>query len=53
MSDGLTYSEILSIGFLNDKIEERLESYRQTFDVVITNDGPFDFIFDLIKEIVQ
>ena len=53
MSDGLEYSEIISIGFLNDRISERLDIYTKTFDVVIVNDGPMQFALDFVKDLCQ
>lgn len=51
MSDGLKFSEVLSVGFLNDRINERLEIYKKTFDVVIVNDGSMQFPLDLVSQI--
>ncbi|CAN1258358.1 Cytosolic 5'-nucleotidase 3A, partial [Linum perenne] len=36
MSDGLDYNTRISIGFLNDNIENNLVGYRKAFDVVYT-----------------
>lgn len=51
MSDGLECSEVISIGFLNDRINERLEVYKKTFDVVIINDGSMQFPLDFVMQI--
>ena len=51
MSDGLDHSEVISIGFLNERIDERLEVYKKTFDVVIINDGSMQFPLDLVMQI--
>ena len=51
MSEGIPHDEIIRIGFLNFDVEKNKKSYMDTFDVVITNDGPMDYIIDLIKEI--
>jgi 5'-nucleotidase len=51
MVEGFDCENIIKIGFLNDKTEEKLESYKKYFDIVILNDGPMDFINDLLKEI--
>jgi hypothetical protein len=38
MADGLSSKEhILSVGFLNDKVEERIGQYLDGFDVVVLN----------------
>ena len=51
MADGLEYNNILKIGFLNSDVETKLETYKKHFDVVITNDSDFSFIYDLLKEL--
>jgi hypothetical protein len=43
--------EVIRIGFLNDQVDRRLEAYKRVFDVVITNDGPMDFVLALIHSI--
>jgi len=53
MKEGLNYSEVISIGFLNDRIEDRLHIYKNLYDVVILNDGTMDFALQLVNEIVQ
>lgn len=39
----------ITIGFLNDRIDERLASYMEAYDVVIVNDGSFNFVNELIR----
>mmetsp|Transcript_44580 Transcript_44580/g.105679 ORF Transcript_44580/g.105679 Transcript_44580/m.105679 type:complete len:294 (-) Transcript_44580:83-964(-) len=39
MADGLDIHSI-KVGFLNEKVDERLSSYLGPFSVVVTNDGP-------------
>jgi 5'-nucleotidase len=53
MVDGLNNKVILSIGFLNSDIEHKLEIYKNTFDIVIVNDGSFLQVIDLLKEIIN
>jgi 5'-nucleotidase len=53
MAEGVKHPNvILKIGFVNDKVEERLEAYRKVFDVLILHDGSFQFVLDLLKEIL-
>ena len=53
VGDGLGHAELhLKIGFLNDKVDERMEDFREHFDVVLLDDAPFDFVHDLVKDIV-
>lgn len=49
MIKGFNYNNLVSVGFLNEKIEENLESYKKNFDVVITNDGNFSFVNDFLR----
>eukprot|EP00126_Sphaerothecum_destruens_P011337 Sdes_comp20902_c0_seq1m18068 len=51
MSDGSDFQEIIRIGFLNDKIQERLESYKKSFDIVILNDGTFHKVNEILTKI--
>ena len=51
MAEGFDYNDIIRIGFLNENIKERLNTFKDKFDVVILNDGNMDFVNDLNKEI--
>lgn len=53
MAEGLEYDNIIKIGFLNEKVEERLELYKQNFDIVLLGDGGFDFPNGLLEEIIK
>lgn len=33
MSDGVGFDEIIRVGFLNDRVEQRMEEYKANFDV--------------------
>ena len=37
--------------FLNDKVDENLEQYTKTFDVVLTCDTSMMYVEELLKEI--
>merc|ERR1712183_937452 len=39
MANGLD-AEVLKIGFLNEKVDEKLDMFRQAWDVVVLHDGP-------------
>jgi len=52
MANSFVYEDILKIGFLNEKIEERLDNYKEVFDVVILNDGSMEFANSLLKSLV-
>jgi len=51
MAEGFDYDNLLTIGFLNSEVEKNLENYKNSFDIVITDDGNFDAINDLVKEV--
>ncbi|XP_057550318.1 uncharacterized protein LOC130828372 isoform X1 [Amaranthus tricolor] len=53
MSDGLNYETRISVGFLNDKVNESLESYEKAFDVVFLNDAPMLGVVDLISQLIK
>ena len=44
-------ANVLSIGFLNDKVKERLELYMSTFDIVILNDPDFGDVIEILNAI--
>jgi 5'-nucleotidase len=51
MSAGMNHEEIIKVGFLNKNIDENIESFKKNFDVIILNDGPMDFVNELLEEI--
>jgi 5'-nucleotidase len=52
MADGLQHNCVLKVGFLNENQEENLSHYEKTFDVVILHDGPFDFVNELLDDLL-
>ena len=56
MSEGLNHDVILKIGFLNlweSSDSQKLEVYKQSFDIVLINDETMDFTVNLVQEIIQ
>lgn len=53
MVDGFEFNNLIKIGFLNNNLEESLEEFKSKYDILITNDGNFDFVNDLLKEIIN
>jgi len=53
MITGFDYDNLIKIGFLNDKIEENLEKYKENFDIILLNDTNFDYVNKLVKEIIK
>ncbi|XP_046444083.1 cytosolic 5'-nucleotidase 3-like [Daphnia pulex] len=45
-------STVLTIGFLNDKIEERLEKYKGEFDIVLVDDQSMDIPDAILKSVL-
>ncbi|XP_013397691.1 cytosolic 5'-nucleotidase 3 [Lingula anatina] len=56
MADGATTDDVepckLNIGFLNTNIEERLETYKGLFDIVLVNDETVDICNSILKRIL-
>ena len=55
MSKGIEHDEIIKIGFLNLKEEnkEELLIYSQYFDAVILNDGSLEYVVELVGKILE
>lgn len=54
MADGAAKcSNVLRIGFLNDKIDERLQTYLDAFDIVLVNDQTMDVPNAIVKRITS
>lgn len=49
MIEGFDYENLINVGFLNENVEGNLEKYKNSFDVVITNDGNFDWINKFVE----
>lgn len=52
MVQGFEYDNLITIGFLNDKVEENLERYKKVFDVILTGDASMEYVQELLKKIV-
>jgi len=53
MTRGFDYDNLIKVGFLNENIETNLSAYQAAFDVLILNDGSFDYINDLLTKIIK
>ncbi|XP_026207859.1 7-methylguanosine phosphate-specific 5'-nucleotidase-like [Anabas testudineus] len=54
MADGVSEPKnILTIGFLNDQVEERKESYINSFDIVLVNDETLDVPNSILRYITS
>lgn len=52
MANGFIQEDIIKFGFLNEKVDERLEDYKRAFDVIVLNDGKMDFVNEFISELI-
>ncbi|ELT97986.1 hypothetical protein CAPTEDRAFT_162279 [Capitella teleta] len=54
MADGASDSaDILKIGFLNDKVEERLNVYKDAYDIVLAADETMDIPNAIIRQVLE
>lgn len=53
MIEGFDYENLIKIGFLNEKVAENLEAYKNCYDVVILNDAGLEYVNQLLKEIIK
>lgn len=53
MVNGFDHDVVLKIGFLNHDVEKKLPAFSEAFDVVITNDGPMDFVNAMITHLFE
>ena len=51
MIEGFVYENLIKIGFLNENVENNLEEFKKNFDIIILNDGDFDYVNNLISEL--
>eukprot|EP00246_Nothoceros_aenigmaticus_P008887 TRINITY_DN2409_c0_g3_i2.p1 TRINITY_DN2409_c0_g3~~TRINITY_DN2409_c0_g3_i2.p1 ORF type:complete len:359 (+),score=44.76 TRINITY_DN2409_c0_g3_i2:3-1079(+) len=51
MSDGVNYDNRISVGFLNENVENWLHIYKDAFDVVVVNDGSMNCVVELMEEL--
>lgn len=52
MVEGFDYECLIKIGFLNENIEENLEQYKKSYDVLVLNDSSMHFVNALLKEML-
>ncbi|XP_041374327.1 cytosolic 5'-nucleotidase 3-like isoform X2 [Gigantopelta aegis] len=53
MADGAEITSSLKIGFLNHNVEKNLESYKESFDIVIQEDETMDIVNAIIRKISE
>ena len=52
MVKGFSYSNLIKVGFLNDKVEENLDSYKKRYDIVLLNDTNMNYVNNLLRGII-
>jgi len=53
MAKGVNYKTIIKIAFLNEKVEENLQKFKEEYDIILTGDQDFSYVNKLIKQIVK
>lgn len=58
MSAGVGHDCVLKVGYLNTSsfqtlTKDRLETYMDTFDVVLVGDGTMQYVNDLLEEMIK
>ncbi len=51
MIKGFDFDNLIQIGFLNEDTEKNLNLYKENFDVVITDDGPMDYVNAFLRDL--
>jgi len=53
MTEGFNYKNIIRVGFYNYEDEEKLDDFKDSYDIVILKDGNMDFVNNLFQEIIS
>ena len=53
MLDGFEHKNLIKVWFLNDDIDQNLEQFKKTYDIIVTGDWPLNYVNRLIKKIIQ
>ncbi|MBI4653355.1 hypothetical protein HY750_03835 [Candidatus Kuenenbacteria bacterium] len=51
MIEGFDYDNLIKIGFLDYDVANNLKQYKKNYDIIILNDGPMDFVNELLRKI--
>ncbi len=44
---------MINVGFLNEDVEQRMETYCNSFDVLVLEDGGFEWVLDLVEDVIR
>ncbi len=53
MIKGFDYDNLITVGFLNENVDENLEKHKQHYDIVLLNDPDMNYVNDLLKEVLE
>ncbi|CAI7839265.1 unnamed protein product [Closterium sp. NIES-53] len=53
MSEGVSISNQISVGFLNHDVERQLGLYKRSFDIVVLDDGPMDVVIAQLNDVLS
>jgi 7-methylguanosine nucleotidase len=49
MIEGFDFDNLIKIGFLNENVEENLELFKKSYDVIILGDGDMNFVNEFLE----
>jgi len=53
MVEGFPCRTLVKVGFLNQDVDKLLASYKENFDVIITNDSGMDYVNNLMRKLIK
>ena len=53
MVKGYDYEGLIKVGFLNEKVDENLEKYKNHYDILIFYDGDMEFVNKMLSEVFK
>jgi 5'-nucleotidase len=53
MLEGFNYKNVITVGFLSEKVKQSLPHYRTKFDILILNDDSLNYVNKLLKELIR
>lgn len=53
MSEGMSHSALLTVGFLNHDVPQLLPQYKERYDIVLTGDAPATLLCDLLQLVAE
>lgn len=53
MIENISGQTVIRVGFLNEQVDEKLELYKDNFDIVISDDSSMVYVLSLVKELCE